>query len=290
MTGDFELERMLVDHAIGKAPESGKPVSYVMQGSGLWEVRKNALGVFRRHLAKASIPGLPSDLREGFDLAVPRIPLSLLWQAVAFFRKVYEMRQSEAAVRAVFDRKAKRYVLDCPQQEVSKAHCGFDRTKTPANGVVVLELHSHGGFGAAFSSTDDKDELADRFYGIVGQVMSFLPQTCFRVSIGGTRLDVDISELFDLGADPMLKAKFPTEWLDRVSEHKPQIMLPSSGEAPHRFLDDPYDMENYWAMARRMAEGRQDEDDDEEYEEDGSIWDDLDEEDKEWLGRQRRRR
>jgi PRTRC genetic system protein A len=281
MTCDLELERMLVDHSIGKVPwGSVKPVSYVMQGNGLWEIRRNAIGVFCRHLAKARVPGLVADLLEGFDLAVPKIPLPLLWQAVAFFRKVYEDRRSESAVRAIFDRKAGEYFLDCPRQEVSPAHCGFDRALTPDNGVVVLELHSHGGFDAAFSPTDDKDELADRFYGIVGRVPDFLPQLCFRVSIGGKRLPVDVSDLFDLGSDPMLGARFPAEWLGQVSDHRPK---PQPG-SPRRFLDDPDDPENS-RWPRSMLSGMPTDDPDE-----STIWDDLDEKEKEPCPGRRRRR
>lgn len=252
---DLELEGMLVGHYIGQVPKGcGKPVVYVMQGNGLWEIRRNALGTFCRHATKARIPGLPRDLEEGFELSVPKIPLSLLWQAVAFFRKVYDLHKSEAIVRVAYDRKSKRYFLDCPPQQVNAAHCGFDRTKVPGNSIIVAEIHSHGRLAAGFSSTDDSDELADRFYGIVGQVQDFFPQTCFRVSIGGKRLSVELEELFDVEHDPMLKAKFPSGWLDQVKEHKP---LRFDGTRRHRNpvdedlplfsgrrLDDPDDPEN----------------------------------------------
>jgi PRTRC genetic system protein A len=255
MGKDLELEGMLVGHYVGQVPNScNKPVVYVMQGNGLWEIRRNALGVFCRHASKARIPGLPRDLEEGFELSVPKIPLSLLWQAVAFFRKVYELHQSEAIVRVAYDRKSKRYFLDCPPQQVNAAHCGFDRTKVPGDSIIVAEIHSHGKLSAAFSPTDDGDELADRFYGIVGQVLDFFPQTCFRVSIGGKRQSVELSELFDVEHDPMLKAKFPPGWLDQVKEHKPlrfggtrRHRDPVDEDMPlfpRRTLDDPNDPEN----------------------------------------------
>lgn len=281
MAKDLDLEGMLVGHFVGSVPRGNdKPVSYVMQGNGLWEIRRNALGVFRRHAAKAHVPGLPRDLEEGFELAVPKIPLSLLWQAVAFFRKVYELHHSEAIVRVVYDRRTKRYLLDCPPQEVSAAHCGFDRTRIPAHCIMVAEIHSHGSLAAGFSGTDDKDELADRFYGIVGKVGEFFPETCFRVSIGGKRLSVEVADLFDVERDPMLGAKFPVGWLDQVKEKQlPKVRGGWDGPmSALRTLDDPDDPENRDMFLPGWDEMLLSEDEDEP------------EEDEEWHGRRRPRR
>jgi PRTRC genetic system protein A len=237
------LEDMLVGHFVGRIPRGhGKPVSYVMCGNGLWEVRSNSLGVFRRHAAKMRIPGLQSRLEEGFELALPKIPLYLLWQAIAFFREVYGAHRSEAAVRVAYDRRRRRHLLDCPPQEVCAARCEFDRLRIPGDSVVVAEIHSHGRIGASFSGTDDRDELADRFYGVVGRVEDFFPEVNFRLSIGGSHLPVEIGELFDTGDDPMSNARFPADWLDRVRRAEPPAKAGRFGAS--RFLDDPDDPEN----------------------------------------------
>jgi PRTRC genetic system protein A len=243
MKRDLGLEGMLVDHFVGGIPDgSSKPVAYVMQGNGLWEVRRNPIGTFRRHLSKARIPGLGCDLREGFDLAVPKIPLALLWQAAAFFRRVFELHHSESIVRAVYNSKDRRYFLDCPPQEVSAAHCWFNRPKVPDSGTVVAEIHSHGGLPAGFSDTDDGDEVGDRFFGIVGRVADFFPQVCFRVSIGGTHIPVGVADLFNVERDPICSAKFPVEWLNQVREAPPPVLEKDLMEL--RSIDDPDDPEN----------------------------------------------
>ena len=273
---DLELEGMLVGHFVGSIPRgSDKPVSYIMQGNGLWEIRRNVLGTFRKHIAKARIPGLSCDLEEGFDLSVPKIPLPLLWQIVSFFRQVYKLHHSEAIVRVVYDRKEKRYFLDCPPQVVSAAHCNFDRTRMPVCGVVVAEIHSHGQLQAEFSGTDNRDELADRFYGIVGQVSDFFPQTNFRVSIGGRRLSVELQDLFDVERDSMFGAKFPLCWLDQVKERPPLRKF----EIPKRFLEDRNLLLPEWDLL------------DEENGLSEMFPDEPEEmEDEEWQGRNRRRR
>jgi len=217
---------MLVGHFIGEIPQKcDKPVVFVMCGDGLWEIRRNSIGIFRRRMTDVKVPGLPCGLSEGFDLAVPKMPLSLLWQAVAFFREVFSLHRSEAAVRAIYDRRRKKYFLDCPQQEVCAAHCHFDRSQTFEDSVIVMEIHSHGLFSATFSQTDDRDEIADRFYGIVGKVEQLFPETCFRLSMGGEHITVGIHEIFNTKDDPMLCAKFPKDWMDRVSKSDPTAKI-----------------------------------------------------------------
>lgn len=233
----------MVGHHIGAPAKCDKPVTWAMCGDGLWEIRRNSIGMFRRHAAEAVVPGLPAGPKEGFELALPRIPIALLWQAVSFFRHVYGIHQSEAAVRAVWNRKSRRYALDCPPQEVSAARCNFDRHRAIENSVVVAEIHSHGQMAAGFSGTDDKDELADRFYGIVGRVLDFFPQVCFRLAIGGHHLAVDVCDLFDTAGDPMLATKFPPGWLDQVKRRE-AVRPPRFQSVPKRFLDDPDDPEN----------------------------------------------
>jgi PRTRC genetic system protein A len=277
MERNLELEGMLVGHFIGEIPHKyNKPVLYVMRGDGLWEIRTNSLGVFRRMAAKVCIPGLPYGFKEGFELSVPKIPVALLWQAIAFFRQVYELHESESAVRVVYDQKCNRYFLDCPPQEVCAVHCHFDRKQTFKDAIVVAEIHSHGQMSASFSKTDDKDELADRFYGIVGKVTDFFPETRFRLSIGGNHLDVTVDELFNTENDPLTKAKFPPSWLDQVKEQElPKLPSSWSNRRLKRLLDDPENLLMF-----------DDEDDEEEQIED-SVLTDFEEEECKWFKSQR---
>ncbi len=274
-----DLTAMLVDHFIGEIPEDAvKPVSYAMCGDGMWEIRRNAVGTFFRHAAPMQIPGLPDGPGEGFELAVPKIPLQLLWQAIAFFREVFAVHKSEAAVRVAYSRKSGKYFLDCPPQEVSAARCHFDRLRVPADSVVVAEIHSHGDLTAQFSSIDDRDEIADRFYGVVGHVDDFFPQVTLRLSIGGNHMDVDVPELFDTERDPMGRATFPPGWLDQV-KHKP--FRPRGKKLPDADDGDPSMFLPGWDSVL----GTLDEPGDEAWEEQG-----FEEEHKVWLEKRRRQR
>jgi PRTRC genetic system protein A len=216
----IEIERTLVDHFVGELPpgDFGKPIAYVLQRNGLWERRTNPLGTFCRCVAKAHIPGLPVILKEGFELAVPKMPTSILWEAIAFFRAVYFKLGTESILRVVYDRRRKAYITECPSQIVAGAGLAFEKKALPYGRLLVAEIHSHAGFDAGFSSTDDNDELGDRFYGVVGRLGEALPQVTFRLSVGGDRVRVPLDSIFILD-DPIFSCSFPAEWLDRVVKH-----------------------------------------------------------------------
>ena len=217
------LQRMLVGHFIEKIPENcTKSVVYIMQGDGVYERRKNRIGTFVTKIADANIPGLGDDLEIGWELTVPRIPVSLLGTAIAFFRKVYTMHRSEAFVQFFYDTDTNEYLLHCPKQSVSGASVKFDRDiefETSAR-ILVMEIHSHGNMGAFFSGTDDKDEKDDRFYGVVGKVTDFFPQMKLRLSMGGYITEVDIDDIFDIDEEMYHAETFPDDWPAKIEKKK----------------------------------------------------------------------
>jgi len=217
------LQRLVVGHFIEKIPEDClKSVIYVMQGDGIYERRKNRLGIFTTRITEIDIPGLGSDLKDGWELAVPRVPVSLLGTAVAFFRKVYAMHHSEAFVQFFYDADTKEYLLHCPKQTVSGASVKFERDvefETPSR-ILVMEIHSHGNMGAFFSGTDDKDEKDDRFYGVVGKVSDFFPQMKLRLSMGGYIREVNINDIFDIDEEMYHAETFPSDWPNRIEKRK----------------------------------------------------------------------
>lgn len=217
------LQRLVVGHFIEKIPDDcTKSVVYVMQGDGIYERRKNRLGIFTTKIADATVPGLDDSLEDGWELAVPLIPVSLLGTAVAFFRKVYTMHRSEAFVQFFYDTEAQEYLLHCPKQTVSGASVKFDRDaafETPSR-ILVMEIHSHGNMDAFFSGTDDKDEKDDRFYGVVGKVTDFFPQMKLRLNMGGYVREVDIDDIFDIDEEMYHAETFPDDWPTKVEKKK----------------------------------------------------------------------
>jgi len=213
-----KLQAMLVEHVVGDVSnESNKPVTYAMQGDGLWEIRRSPLGVFCRNLAQAKIPGLKSGLKPGFDLAVPLIPAPFLGRAISFFRHVYSNHGTESILRFLYDKGKACYVIECPEQIVTVASAKFKRNAIDhSRYVLVADIHSHGSMTAHFSGTDDRDELADMFYVVVGQLSSLFPALKVRLRLGGQEFELKDEDLFSSDGGFSTCEPFPKEWLEKV--------------------------------------------------------------------------
>jgi len=224
------LQKLMVGHFIEKVPEScSKKVIYIMQGDGLYEQRINKLGTFTTRIAKVNIPGLEQNLNEGWQLNVPKIPASLLGTTVSFFRRIYAEHSSEVFLQFYWNTENNEYIIHCPKQTVGGASVKYDNDEmfSDQNKILVFEIHSHGNMGAFFSSTDDGDEKADRFFGVVGNISNYFPDLKIRVSIGGNKVDVSVEDLFDLDEEMYHAETYPKDWAERIKKAKVQIVRTS---------------------------------------------------------------
>lgn len=101
---------------------------------------------------------------------LPKLPGTILAQALFFFRKVYETHNSESYVTLLYSKKLQQFKLWCPTQTVSYSSVEYDRTDTvPASDrnylgndgpgyQMVGTIHSHCNFSAFHSGTDEFDE------------------------------------------------------------------------------------------------------------------------------------
>jgi len=197
-----------------------------MQGDGIYERRGNRLGTFTTRLAEVEIPGLRSTLEEGWELNVPKIPAALLGTTVAFFRQIYKQHSSEVFLQFFYDIEEDDYIIHCPKQTITMASVRYenDELYEDENKILVFEIHSHGNMGAFFSGTDDHDEKADRFYGVIGNITNFFPDLKLRLSIGGHKADVDVDDLFDLDEEMYHAESYPKDWVDRIKKEKIKVV------------------------------------------------------------------
>ncbi len=79
-------------------------------------------------------------------------------RAVGFFRAIYRLHRTEAAVLLVW--RDSGFDLVVPAQKVSGVSVRFDLAggDLPAGSRLVGSMHSHGGFTAYASSIDEDDE------------------------------------------------------------------------------------------------------------------------------------
>jgi len=200
---------------------AGKAISILPARDGkVYEVRKNALGVFTTPVVGCK---LLSDVQAGFvpALGIPPIPMNLMMRIIAFFRYfTHHHGDSEALVNVYWDSHNKEFIVDTPEQIVSKV--SVHSTENPdflnERFIHYMDIHSHNRMRAFFSATDDNDEKATRLYTVIGCLDKYFPEIKTRISNGGKFHEIDPAEVFEYIAKP-----FPPEWTKKVtmrSAHK----------------------------------------------------------------------
>jgi len=225
-----DIQKLIVGHYVENIPEDCKKnISYVLSGDGVWEIRKNSIGVFRNHICPCEIKGLYSNFTEGFELSVPKIPASFLDFTLSYFRQIYQKCSSEVFVQFFYEPEADSYSIFVPEQKVGPASVKYERDLEYEKGkIFVFEIHSHGNMNAFFSSIDNADEKEERFFGVIGKVSSRKPELTLRYCVGGVTRNIEIEELFDI-MEPNKKFVAPIE---RIIET--------------RYVEDMEEDENDW--------------------------------------------
>lgn len=199
------------------ARKSDKVICLIPAADGrLYEMRKTEMGEF---IVPANNVVEFSEVRAGFQPALPRIPQKLMGQVISLFRSLISGRQELEAVALIYwDREKKEFLLHIPRQTASKAHVGFQMDEDmPSEDRYLLyaDIHSHNSMAATFSSEDDKDEKATRLYVVVGKLDQFYPRISARISCGGSYLEVDPSDVIE-----GIGEAFPEAWLKQIDRQR----------------------------------------------------------------------
>ena len=156
-----------------------------------------------------------SEVRAGFIPALPRVPLSILMQVVAFFRHfIHCGSEYEALVNIYWDKEAQEFIADVPEQVVTgvSVDSHISGEFMDERYIHYMDIHSHNTMGAFFSPVDDHDEKATRLYAVVGRLDKAVPEMKVRISNGGKFLDIDPSLVFEPAG-----TSFPDDWKGHVS-------------------------------------------------------------------------
>lgn len=198
---------------------SDKPFKYVMTGNGVVKVINNKIGTFV--VQAKDVPGLVK-INEGLVFNLPKIPYNHLLATISFFRRVMkEYQNAEAMVQFYFDEAANKYIMYCPEQEVSGTSIKFKRSQDmDDNYLLVMDIHSHNTMGAYFSTIDDKDEKETRIFGVIGKLNNNTPEMKFRISASGAFKEIDIFDIFE---NPYGDISFPEEWMEKVNPPKVKV-------------------------------------------------------------------
>lgn len=195
---------------------SENSVNVFLAQDGYYEIRQNEIGVFC-----AKVPTVPEfeSCREGFIMALPKIPSIILMDILAFFRsycaKGYE---TEVFAQIYWNKTEERYFTHIPKQRVGQQVVVPDRDmywefSGREDVVLVMEIHSHNRMNAFWSDLDNESEKATILYAVVGNLDRFLPTIRTRVSVGGIYVEVSSDSIFE---NPLAK-DVPAEWHEKVT-------------------------------------------------------------------------
>lgn len=198
--------------------ELTKEITYVLRRDGLYEIRKNSAGIFvsQREKFTHNLPGFTKEeTKEGFFMNFGKIPYDLFQEILGFFKAICDESKDEVYVQTFWDPAAGVYFNYVPKQVVSGASVRYDRDiDLEKRCVLVLETHSHNTMNAFFSGTDNADEKADRFFGVIGELNKSTPAMLFSYVCGGKRVLIDMGGIFNIGA-----SKDFSEWKSRVTRN-----------------------------------------------------------------------
>lgn len=179
---------------------SSKPIRIVKCSKGkYYEVRETDFATVSVEIsARDELEGIKSNIKweEGIKRKLPKIPKYLLWEIYQRFKKVCP---SELLVNICYNEESKKYYLVEPPQDTAISSVSYQKIDDVINDigdVVVMEMHSHGKANAYFSQTDDEDELATGFYGVMGKVNTSSPELKIRYSCGGQYREIDYRRVF----------------------------------------------------------------------------------------------
>ena len=177
-------------------------------------MRKNKLGVFvtpTNHIHELS------EVRAGFQPALPRIPHELFKRILAFFRYYTEQEHPlEVMVQIYWDSLKKRFLVVVPYQHVSGVEIRVPEEQPgqldEERFYYYADVHSHNIMPAFFSEQDNRDELATRLYIVVGRLQRPSPEIRARISNGGKFMEIPLGDVVEVSP-----AEFPEYWTASVA-------------------------------------------------------------------------
>lgn len=132
-----------------------------------------------------------------FQWKLPKIPKQILSAIKDLFAWISNDYEVEALVQIRFDPYEAEYSVRIPDQIARKTTVETDDMpmSTPQM-YYVMDIHSHNIMPAFFSRVDDRDEKANRVYGVMGS-FNEEPEMKFRAATGGKYVVISPSDVFE---------------------------------------------------------------------------------------------
>lgn len=166
--------------------ESGSCYDYILGSNGLFISTGNPLIEATICIAPAEVRGL-IPVHSRVSLTHGKIPSRLYALALMVFVSEGDMERYLAIIW-----KDGGYHSAYSRQTGSGGSVEYE--KIPG---TIMDIHSHGGMGAFFSTIDDRDEQGLKLYMVVGKTNTLAPEHLIRLGIYGYFAELSFDEVFD---------------------------------------------------------------------------------------------
>jgi len=215
----------------GPSLETAPLPAFVVARDGLYLRKRSLLGLSQTKVGR--VAHLPEG-REFVDYTLPKVPADLMARAVGFLRAVYRLHKTEAAVLLLW--RDGSFDIAVPDQKVSSVSVRFDVAdgELPAGSRLVGTMHSHGGFTAYASTTDEDDEAElDGLHVVVGDFDRRRLGYSAAIVVDGIRFHLKTGQLIER---PRRLVEPPADWLRKV-KLAPPPRRPSKKPSLKEYLD-----------------------------------------------------
>lgn len=190
-------------------------IYYLLASNGIFLCKTTPF--FKSVTEVKEMPGLEKAKNRLVMTLPSRISNQLLGKILAFFRWAYETHKSEAIVLLYWSDGSKEYVAIPPEQDVSPAALAYKLPATPKGMTRVGTIHSHAGFSAFHSCTDIKDEEnEDGLHITIGNVDT-APTYSAAFVADGIRFPIGANHVAVFPEVPLVK-----EWTESVTYVPPK--------------------------------------------------------------------
>lgn len=180
-----------------------KEISTGIFKNGIFKKVSMPMGVFTYKFA--TIPdnlGLTKECSFDFERneSIPKIPGTVFDAILKLYRDVSKEIKSEVYSLVVWDKEKQDFFIHVPEQTVAGASVNYVRDPavfSNPNYVLYLESHSHVNMNAFFSGTDVADEVAGRYFAVLGKIDSELPELALKVAFNKEFKYCKYEEVFD---------------------------------------------------------------------------------------------
>ena len=188
-------------------PTIGQLYDYLFTGEGIYvRALRPGLSVLLR-IHDCELRGLaplgevfPPPIGDPVDFQFPRVPAAYLQKMLE--RSIEACVENESPIEALFhllwNEEAGRWQLNKPAQDATPPSVRpIDDGAGSSYAEALIELHSHHGMTAFFSSADDADEQGFRIYAVIGEIFTE-PKIRVRVGCFGHFQEIPAETIFEL--------------------------------------------------------------------------------------------